>query len=80
VVGVVALDRNGNVAAATSTGGFPLKLAGRIGDSPLIGCGTYADDQSGACSAAGVGEIAIRFVLAKTVCNYEERKNRARSC
>jgi len=71
-VGAVALDKNGNVAAATSTGGFPLKLAGRIGDSPLIGCGTYADNQSGACSATGVGEIAIRFVLAKTVCNYME--------
>ncbi len=71
-VGAVALDGDGNVAAATSTGGFPLKLAGRIGDSPLIGCGTYADNQSGACSASGVGEIAIRLVLAKTVCNYIE--------
>lgn len=71
-VGAVALDRNGNAAAATSTGGFPLKLAGRIGDSPLIGCGTYADNQSGACSATGVGEVAIRLVLAKTVCNYIE--------
>ncbi|MGB9959519.1 MAG: isoaspartyl peptidase/L-asparaginase [Candidatus Bathyarchaeales archaeon] len=71
-VGAVALDKNGNVAAATSTGGFPLKLPGRIGDSPLIGCGTYADNQSGACSATGVGEIAIRLVLAKTVCNYME--------
>ncbi|MEM2320077.1 MAG: isoaspartyl peptidase/L-asparaginase [Candidatus Bathyarchaeia archaeon] len=71
-VGAVALDKDGNVAAATSTGGFPLKLPGRIGDSPLIGCGTYADNQSGACSATGVGEIAIRLVLAKTVCNYME--------
>jgi beta-aspartyl-peptidase (threonine type) len=43
-VGAVALDSDGNVAAATSTGGFPLKLAGRIGDSPSIGCGTYADN------------------------------------
>ncbi len=71
-VGAVALDKEGNVAAATSTGGFPLKLPGRIGDSPLIGCGTYADNLSGACSATGVGEIAIRLVLAKTVCNYME--------
>jgi beta-aspartyl-peptidase (threonine type) len=71
-VGAVALDKDGNVGAATSTGGFPLKLPGRIGDSPLIGCGTYADNQSGACSATGVGEIAIRLVLAKTVCNYME--------
>jgi len=71
-VGAVALDKDGNVTAATSTGGFPLKLRGRIGDSPLIGCGTYADNQAGACSATGVGEIAIRLVLAKTVCSYME--------
>lgn len=69
-VGAVAIDRTGSVAAATSTGGFALKMPGRIGDSPLIGCGTYADDEAGACSATGVGEIAIRLVLAKTVCNY----------
>ncbi|MCX8154112.1 MAG: isoaspartyl peptidase/L-asparaginase family protein [Candidatus Bathyarchaeota archaeon] len=69
-VGAVALDGAGNVAAATSTGGFPLKLSGRIGDSPSIGCGTYADNRSGACSASGVGEVAIRLVLAKTVCDY----------
>lgn len=71
-VGAVALDKDGYVAAATSTGGFALKFPGRIGDSPSIGCGTYADNQAGACSASGVGEIAIRLVLAKTVCNYME--------
>lgn len=71
-VGAVALDGRGNVAAATSTGGFPLKLPGRIGDSPLIGCGTYADNQGGACSATGIGEIAIRLVIAKTACDYME--------
>ncbi len=71
-VGAVALDKDGNVAAATSTGGFPLKMPGRIGDSSLIGCGTYADNRSGACSATGVGEIAIRLCLAKTVCNFME--------
>lgn len=71
-VGVVALDKEGNVAAATSTGGFPLKLPGRIGDSPLIGCGTYADNQAGACSVTGIGELAIRLVLSKTVCNNME--------
>lgn len=71
-VGAVALDKKGNVAAATSTGGFPLKLPGRIGDSPLIGCGNYADNQAGACSATGVGEIAIRLVLSKTVCGFME--------
>ncbi len=71
-VGAVAIDREGNVAAATSTGGFPLKLPGRIGDSPLIGCGTYADNLAGACSTTGVGEVAMRLVLAKTVCSYME--------
>jgi len=71
-VGAIAIDDSGSVAAATSTGGFPLKLAGRIGDSPLIGCGTYADNLAGACSTTGVGEVAIRLVLAKTVCNYME--------
>ncbi len=76
-VGAAALDKEGNVAAATSTGGFPLKLPGRIGDSPQIGCGTYADNESGACSATGVGEIAIRLVLAKTVCNYMENGDEA---
>lgn len=71
-VGAVAIDKSGNVAAATSTGGFPLKLPGRIGDSPLIGCGTFADNEAGACSATGVGEIAIRLALARTVCNFME--------
>jgi beta-aspartyl-peptidase (threonine type) len=69
-VGAVALDNNGNVAAATSTGGFPLKLPGRIGDSPLIGCGTYADNETGACSTTGLGEVAIKLVLAKAACDF----------
>jgi len=68
-VGAVALDREGNIAAATSTGGYTLKFPGRIGDSPLIGCGTYADNEAGACSATGIGEVAIRLVLAKSVCD-----------
>jgi len=68
-VGAVALDKQGNTAAATSTGGFTLKFPGRIGDSPLIGCGNYADNQAGACSATGIGEVAIRLVLAKHVCD-----------
>ena len=76
-VGAVALGEDGNVAAATSTGGFSLKLPGRIGDSPLIGCGTYADNQAGACSATGIGEIAIRLVLGKTVCTYMENGKNA---
>lgn len=68
-VGAVALDKNGNTAAATSTGGRALKLPGRIGDSPLIGCGTYADNEAGACSTTGIGEVAIRLVLAKSACD-----------
>lgn len=71
-VGAVALDVNGNIAAATSTGGFPLKLPGRIGDSSIIGCGTYADNGSGACSVTGLGEVAIRLTLASRVCSYME--------
>ncbi|MEM2975348.1 MAG: isoaspartyl peptidase/L-asparaginase [Candidatus Bathyarchaeia archaeon] len=69
-VGAAAIDIEGNLAAATSTGGISLKIPGRIGDTPLIGCGTYADNEAGACSATGIGEIAIRFVLAKTACDY----------
>ena len=68
-VGAVAVDKEGNVAAATSTGGTTLKIPGRIGDSPLIGCGNYADNESSACSATGIGEIAIKLVLAKHVCD-----------
>ena len=61
-VGAVAVDRNGHVAAATSTGGLTAKRWGRIGDSPLIGAGTYADDRSAAVSATGSGEYFIRAV------------------
>ena len=68
-VGAVAFDKNGDTAAATSTGGFTLKFPGRIGDSPLIGSGNYADNQAGACSATGIGEVAMRLVLAKHVCD-----------
>jgi len=69
-VGAVALDKNGDTAAATSTGGRALKLPGRIGDSPLIGCGNYADNEAGACSTTGIGEVAIRLVLAKNTCDF----------
>jgi beta-aspartyl-peptidase (threonine type) len=78
-VGAVALDKDGNVAAATSTGGFPLKLPGRIGDSPIIGCGTYADNEAGACSATGVGEIAMRLVLSKKVCDFMQEGQSAQN-
>ena len=63
-VGAVALDGDGHVAAATSTGGLTAKQWGRIGDSPLIGAGTYADDRSAAVSATGSGEYFIRAVAA----------------
>jgi L-asparaginase / beta-aspartyl-peptidase len=65
-VGAVALDRHGHLAAGTSTGGTANKLPGRVGDSPLIGCGLYADDQTGGCSSTGWGESIIKVLLAKT--------------
>ena len=67
-VGAVAVDMNGHVAAATSTGGLTAKRWGRIGDSPLIGAGTYADDRAAAVSATGLGEIFIRAAAAHELC------------
>ena len=64
-VGAVALDRNGNIAAATSTGGTLNKAPGRLGDSSLIGCGCYADNLSAAVSTTGWGEPIMKLVLAK---------------
>ena len=61
-IGAVACDSSGHVAAATSTGGLTAKRYGRIGDSPLIGAGTYADDRAAAVSATGLGEAFIRAV------------------
>lgn len=63
-VGAVALDMNGNLAAATSTGGMTNKMKGRVGDSPIIGAGTYADNKGCAVSATGHGEYFIRNVVA----------------
>ena len=68
-VGAVALDSRGNLAAATSTGGTPRKLAGRVGDSPLVGAGAYADNQCGAASATGWGEAIMKILLTKTACD-----------
>ena len=65
-VGAVALDRRGRVASATSTGGTQDKAPGRVGDSAIIGCGTYADNRRGAASCTGWGEPILRAVLAKT--------------
>ena len=65
-VGCVALDRAGNLAAGTSTGGTAHKLPGRVGDSPLLGSGLYADNQTGGCSTTGWGESIMKVLLAKT--------------
>jgi beta-aspartyl-peptidase (threonine type) len=67
-VGAVALDRAGNLAAATSTGGMTNKRWGRVGDSPIIGAGTYADNRSCAVSATGHGEYFIRATVARDIC------------
>jgi L-asparaginase / beta-aspartyl-peptidase len=64
-VGAIALDRNGNIAAATSTGGTLNKAPGRLGDSSLIGCGCYANNESAAVSTTGWGEPIMKLVLAK---------------
>lgn len=74
-VGVAAVDRNGNVAAGTSTGGTQAKRWGRVGDSPIIGAGTYASNQSCAVSATGTGEYFIRLTVARTICALVQYKN-----
>jgi beta-aspartyl-peptidase (threonine type) len=66
-VGAVALDAKGTIASGTSTGGTPNKHQGRVGDSALIGCGTYADNAVGGVSSTGWGEAIIRVVMAKNV-------------
>ena len=76
-VGVVALDRNGNIAAGTSTGGTQAKRWDRIGDSPIIGAGTYASNQSCAVSATGDGEYFIRLTVARTICALVQYKGMA---
>ncbi|WP_395343041.1 isoaspartyl peptidase/L-asparaginase family protein [Ningiella sp. W23] len=67
-VGVVVLDANGNISAGTSTGGMTAKRYGRVGDSPIIGAGTYADNASCAVSATGHGEYFIRYNVAADIC------------
>ncbi|HET9663684.1 MAG TPA: isoaspartyl peptidase/L-asparaginase, partial [Burkholderiales bacterium] len=66
-VGAVALDRYGNLAAATSTGGYTNKMPGRVGDSPLVGAGLYAENATCAVSCTGLGEAFIRAVAAYDV-------------
>ena len=67
-VGAVALDKSGNLAAATSTGGTTNKRWGRVGDSPIVGAGTFADNRSCAVSATGDGEYFIRAAVSKDIC------------
>jgi beta-aspartyl-peptidase (threonine type) len=71
-VGAIAFDNKGNIIAGTSTGGTPNKYPGRVGDSPLIGCGTYADSEVGGVSCTGWGEAIIKVVLAKTIIDRME--------
>jgi beta-aspartyl-peptidase (threonine type) len=71
-VGAVARDKAGKIATATSTGGLALRLPGRIGGTPLIGSGTYANE-AGGCSVTGIGEGAIRLAVAKTACDLIQR-------
>lgn len=71
-VGAAALDRNGDLAAGTSTGGMTLKRYGRVGDSPIIGAGTFADNSSCAVSSTGWGEFFIRLTIARDICAQVE--------
>ena len=71
-VGCVALDMNGNLAAGTSTGGMTNKKFGRVGDAPIIGAGTYANNATCAISCTGWGEFYIRLVMAKTISDRME--------
>lgn len=72
-VGAVAFDRQGNLFAATSTGGTCCKLPGRVGDSPLIGCGCYADSEAGGVSCTGYGEAIMKIVMAKAAADLLRR-------
>jgi beta-aspartyl-peptidase (threonine type) len=72
-VGAVAIDRDGKLFAATSTGGTCCKLPGRVGDSPLIGCGCYADSEAGGASCTGYGEAIMKIVMAKTAVDLLRR-------
>lgn len=66
-VGAVAIDRNGNIAVATSTGGITGKLPGRVGDTPILGSGTYADSRYGGVSTTGHGETIMKHCLAHDI-------------
>jgi beta-aspartyl-peptidase (threonine type) len=69
-VGAVAIDSAGHLAAATSTGGMANKHPGRVGDTPLVGCGFYAEDGLGGVSSTGHGEYFVRLLLARRACDF----------
>ena len=75
-VGAVAMDHNGRLFAATSTGGTCCKLPGRVGDSPLIGCGCYADSEAGGVSCTGYGEAIMKILMAKIAVDFLGRDRR----
>ncbi|MEM3044004.1 MAG: isoaspartyl peptidase/L-asparaginase [Candidatus Bathyarchaeia archaeon] len=79
-VGAVALDLRGNIAAGTSTGGSPFKRPGRVGDSPIIGCGAYADNRIGGASATGWGEALMRLIFSKRVVDGMAEKPPSEAC
>lgn len=74
-VGAVALDKEGNLAAGTSTGGMTNKRYGRVGDSPIIGAGNYADNETVAVSATGSGEMFIRTLTAYNIAAQVKYRN-----
>jgi L-asparaginase / beta-aspartyl-peptidase len=76
-VGAVAIDQQGRLFAATSTGGTCCKLPGRVGDSPLIGCGCYADVEAGGASCTGYGEAIMKVVMAKSALDFLPRDKEA---
>jgi len=76
-VGAVAVDKNGDLAAGTSTGGMTYKAWGRVGDSPIIGAGTYADNRSCGISATGHGEFFIRYAVAHDICARVRYQNKS---
>jgi len=77
-VGAIAVDMQGNFAASSSTGGTMMKLQGRIGDTPQIGSGLYADNRAGAATVTGIGEVLIKLTMSKAVCSMMERGATAR--
>jgi len=72
-VGAVVMDTLGNIASGTSTGGITAKKAGRVGDSPIIGCGCYADNLLGGCSATGHGESIMKVTLSRLALQFIEK-------